>query len=209
MRKKISKWFVAGIFAILPVMIFFWLIKWLITVFFNFVDGIINLLAINLPSHYSPIVLEIIGSLILILLVLVVGYLINHYYIGKKIKYLLNPIIKRTPLLSSLFKITKQVKDGLDKKSSFKKVVLVKFPTEESFSLGFITGDDLELFNETVGVELVSVFIPTTPNPTNGFLVLMKKSSIIETGCPVPLAVSFVMSMGTVGATKKIAESYL
>lgn len=206
MKKKIFKNLKSGVFATLPVLIFVWLIKWLIKLFFGAVDRVLEVVPYRIQCN--PIILEIIGSVVIILLIFMVGFLVNHYYIGKKIRLLLNPIINRTPILKTLFKITKQVKEGLDKKSSFEEVILVRFPTKDVLSLGFITSEDLEVFNESTGMELVAVFVPTTPNPTNGFLMMIEKESVIKTSCPVPLAISFVMSMGTVGATKKIVESY-
>ncbi len=206
MKKTFLKNLKTGFFAILPAIVFIWLIRWLIRVFLNIVDGIIS----KFPYSFdcNPIVLQIIGSIVLILLIIIIGALLNSSYIGTKIKLCFNPIIKRIPVLKTLYKVFKQVNESLDKSKSFKKVVLVRFPTEDCVSLGFITSEDLEVFDEAVGKELVSVFVPTTPNPTNGFLFLTTKESVILTTCPVEYGIAFVVSMGTVGATKKIVESY-
>jgi len=206
MKKTFLKNLKTGFFAILPAIVFIWLIRWLIRVFLNIVGGIIS----KFPYSFdcNPIVLQIIGSIVLILLIIIIGALLNSSYIGTKIKLCFNPIIKRIPVLKTLYKVFKQVNESLDKSKSFKKVVLVRFPTEDCVSLGFITSEDLEVFDEAVGKELVSVFVPTTPNPTNGFLFLTTKESVILTTCPVEYGIAFVVSMGTVGATKKIVESY-
>lgn len=86
---------------------------------------------------------------------------------------------------------------------------MVKYINDWSYSVGFITSEQIEIFNEATGEDLVSVFMPTTPNPTNGFLILMTISSILELDYPVSLAVEFVVSMGIIGATKEIFKSYL
>ena len=78
---------------------------------------------------------------------------------------------------------------------------------EKTRSVWFLTGEDLEVFEKASGeLHLVSVFIPTTPNPTNGYLVLMNPRDFIETEVPVSMAISFVISMGTAGATKEIMK---
>ena len=90
--------------------------------------------------------------------------------------------------------------------NSFKEVVVLRFPSETMWSIGFITGENVEVFGDMVEENLVSVFIPTTPNPTNGFLVLMNIKDLKKTDVPVATAISFIISMGTAGATKEILK---
>lgn len=119
----------------------------------------------------------------------------------------MDPLIDKVPLLSSLTKITNQAANTLKNSNSFKKVILVKFPMEKTRSVWFLTGEDLEAFENASGESyLVSVFIPTTPNPTNGYLVLMNPRDFIETDVPVSDAISFVISMGTAWAANKIMK---
>ncbi len=127
-----------------------------------------------------------------------VGYLMNHYYVGEKIKNISQPLIKKTPILSTLFRISKQAGDTLNKKTSFKKVVLIEFPKKGVYSIAFVMGENIELFNNALGSDMVIVFSPTTPNPTNGFLLLVEKSSIIEINMSVADAIEYIISMGTI-----------
>jgi uncharacterized membrane protein len=86
-------------------------------------------------------------------------------------------------------------------------VLLVRFPIETAWSVAFLTGEDPEVFTNAIDEpHLVSVFIPTTPNPTNGYLVLMDPKDYVETEIPVSVAVSFIISMGTAGATNEIIK---
>lgn len=209
MKVQITKNLKTGIFTILPIIAFIFILNWVIKLLLDLVEYVLQIFPQNMFVNYNNIVVDIIFITIIVILTIFIGYFINHYYVGEKIKYLLRPWVSKIPILNFLFRISKQIKEGLDKKGSFKKVVLVTFPTNGVLSIGFITSDDLEIFNSSSGMELVSVFIPTTPNPTNGFLVLTEKSLLIEVDYPVSLATSFIISMGTTGATQEIFKSYL
>lgn len=129
----------------------------------------------------------------------------NQWHVWEKVKACLDPLIEKVPLLSSLTKITNQAANTLKNTNSFKKVVITKFPIETSWSVWFITGEELDVFEDASWEKnLISVFIPTTPNPANGFLVLLDPKDFIEVDVSVADAISFVISMGTVWATKKI-----
>ena len=196
-----------GIITILPIVLFVVIISWLISLVLGWVGRITALFpekmwdTLGLPEF----VVNVLGFVILCALVWLLGFIMNQKKIGKKLKSWFSPIISRVPLLNSLFKITNQVTRTLKETNSFKEVVLVRFPTEKSWSVGFITGDS-EAFGETVGENLVSVFIPTTPNPTNGFLVLMRTEDLKKTDVPVATAISYIISMGTAGAANEVLK---
>lgn len=116
-------------------------------------------------------------------------------------------MISRVPLLSSLSKITNQIANTLENTDSFKKVVLLKFPTQNTWSIWFVTWENTSIFDEELWeYDLVSIFIPTTPNPTNGFLVLLEPKDFVETQVPVSTALSFIISMGTAGAAQEVLK---
>jgi uncharacterized membrane protein len=162
---------------------------------------------IYLPSEEIPFYWHIIGISSLIFIVFGVGYLMNHY-VGEKIRKISQPLIKKTPILSTLFRISKQAGDTLNKKTSFKKVVLIEFPTKGVYSIAFIMGENIEFFNNALGSDTVVVFSPTTPNPTNGFLILVARSSVIEINMSVSDAIEYIISMGTI-IPKNDLVSYL
>ena len=203
---KKSNNLLTGIITLLPILVFIVIIVWLGDLILGWVGRITSLFpqsmwdALGLPE----IVVNILGFIILCSIVWFVGFIMNQNRIGKKIKDWFNPIISRIPILNSLSKITNQVTRTLKDTNSFKEVVLVKFPTEKSWSVGFITGENPEVFREEMEEDLVSVFIPTTPNPTNGFLVLMESKDLKRTSIPVATAISFIISMGTAGAANEV-----
>lgn len=159
--------------------------------------------ALGLPEF----IVNILVFIFLVTLVWFIGFIMNQQKIGKKLTNLFSPIVLKVPLLSSLYKISRQITTTLRNSNSFKKVLLVRFPIETAWSVAFLTGENPEIFKESVNeVHLVSVFIPTTPNPTNGYLVLMDPKDYVETEIPVSVAVSFIISMGTAGATNKIIK---
>jgi len=207
-KKKMST-LLTGLLTILPIIIFVVILVWVFDLILGWVGRITSLFpqtmwdAMGLPE----VVVNILGFLILCVLVWFIGFIMEQKRIGTKLKNWLRPVVSKVPLLSSLFKITNQVTSTLKDTNSFQKVVLVKFPSERTWSVGFITGENPETFSEVLeDKNLVSVFIPTTPNPTNGYLVLMNSKDLIETEVPVATAISFIISMGTAGATNEVLK---
>ena len=210
MKHKKLKNFFTGVITLAPILLFILIIKWVVGLLFGGVNGIISIFPQRWFLHINPWVIDIIGAFVIVLAIWFVGFIMNQYF-GKKLKLLLKPVVDKIPLLNTLVRVTNQINSSLTQTNSFKKVVLLKFPSETTWSLGFLTGEQMELFERNVCVEsgtFVSVFIPTTPNPTNGYLVMVDREKIIETEIPVKMAVSFIISMGTTGATSKILESY-
>ena len=199
----------AGFFTVFPFVAFAWILNWILRIINNFVGVFLGLFPYELISGYNLFLLEITTIIIFLIFLFLIGYLVTHYYIGDRVKQLFKSFANRIPLFSILFRVSDQLFSSMEKKQSFKKVVLVKFPNKWTYSVGFITSENLEIFNKATRMDLVSIFIPTTPNPTNGFLVLMAKCFVLEVDYPIALAVEFVVSMGTIGATNEILKSYL
>jgi len=124
--------------------------------------------------------------------------LIGRYgrnYLGRKTIEWLDHAIMRVPLMNKIYGTIKQVNESFSSnKSSFKQVVLVTFPHERSRAVGFVTGEQLDCGGE----KLVSVFIPTTPNPTSGFLVLVPESEIVKLDMSVADGIKFIISLGAI-----------
>jgi len=155
----------------------------------------------------SEVFVHILCLLIICGIIWLLWFIVNRWKIGKRIKKWLNSIISRVPLLSSLSKITNQIANTLENTDSFKKVVLLRFPNEKIWSIWFVTGENTSMFDKELGEdELVSIFIPTTPNPTNWFLVLLEPKDFIETQVPVATALSFIISMWTAWAAEEVLK---
>lgn len=207
--RKIKGHFLTWLLAILPTLLFFVILAWLLWLILRWVGKIVSLFPeVMLSKIWLPeIVIHFLWFLVLCGLIRLLWFIMNQWHVWEKVKACLDPLIEKVPLLSSLTKITNQAANTLRNTNSFKKVVITRFPIEKSWSVWFITWEDLDVFEEASWESnLISVFIPTTPNPANGFLVLLAPKDFIEVDVSVADAISFVISMGTVWATKEIME---
>lgn len=221
MKEKVIKHLTSGILLVLAFVIFIKLLIWLAVNLFSIGDSIFSLF----PKEWFPnyhFLIKIVIIIIVILFVYGIGYLWNHSYTEKWVNKFFDFITKEIPILNFLFRTVKQIKNNLNKEKSFKKVVFVRFPSYNMYSIAFITNEDMNAFNKILKEDTVFVFIPTTPNPTNGFLSIMRKpkkvdylskvfakQDIIETDIPVEKALSSIMSMGTITIDETMINSYL
>jgi len=112
----------------------------------------------------------------------------------------LDAVMLRVPLLNKVYGTIKQVNDAFStgNKTSFKTVVLVPFPREGSYSVGFITSEQNEALDQKAGRKLVNVFIPTTPNPTSGFLILVPEDHVTKLDMSVAEGIKYIISLGAI-----------
>jgi len=208
--KKVKNHFLTWLLMILPIVVFFIILWWILSLILRWVGKIVELFpdAMTDKLWMPEVVVHFLGFLVLCGLIWLLWFVMNQWHIWERVKRFLDPLIEKVPLLSSLTKITNQAANTLRNTNSFKKVILTRFPMEKTWSVWFLTGENLEIFeNASREIHLVSVFIPTTPNPTNGYLVLMNPRDFIETDIPVSMAISFVISMWTAGATAEIMKN--
>ena len=201
--------FVTGLLLILPVVLFIIILWWAFNKLLWWAGKIVQMLPQSFVWLFwkSEILVHILCLVLLFWIIWLLGLIVNRWKIGQRIKNGLTSVISRVPILRSLSKITNQVANTLETSDSFKKVVLLRFPNEKSWSIWFVTGENTWMFDKELGEdELVSIFIPTTPNPTNWFLVLLQPKDFIETQVPVATALSFIISMGTAGATEEVLK---
>ena len=194
---------------ILPTVLFFVILWWVISLILRWIGKIVELFPDAMVDKLwlPEIIIHFLWFLVLCGLIRLLWFVMNQWRVWEKVKACLDPLIEKVPLLSSLTKITNQAASTLQNTNSFKKVVLVRFPIERTWSVWFITWEDLDVFEDASWEsDLISVFIPTTPNPANGFLVLLNPKDFIEADVSVADAISFVISMWTVWATKKIIK---
>lgn len=208
-NNKIKNHFLTWLLAILPTVLFFVILGWLLSLILRWVWKIVELFpeAITDKLWLPEIIVHFLGFLVLCGLIRLLWFIMNQWRLWERVGSVLWPLIDKVPLLSSLTKITNQAANTLQNTNSFKKVVLVKFPTEKTWSVWFLTWEELDNFESaTWELHLVSVFIPTTPNPANGYLVMLNPRDFVETDVPVSDAISFVISMWTVWAANKITK---
>ncbi len=137
------------------------------------------------------------AALLLAVLLISVAGKLTRYYVGKKVIQLMDQALRRVPLLNKIYITIKQVNEAFtSNKSAFKQVVLVEFPRAGQQTVGFVTGEQNESFHG--GERTLSVFIPTTPNPTSGFLVLVPERDVKKLDMSVAEGIKFIVSLGAI-----------
>ena len=122
-----------------------------------------------------------------------------RYYIGKRLLQWLDTAMLNVPLLNKFYGAVKQINEAFaGNKNSFKTVVLVEFPGPGSYSVGFITSESQGEVQQKAGQNLVSVFIPTTPNPTSGFLILVPEGKVSKLDMSVADGIKYIVSLGSI-----------
>jgi uncharacterized membrane protein len=210
-KDHIVRWranFFAGLAIVLPAIVSVWLIFWL---FFT-VSSITDTLLLFIPRKitHQPIGVvagagpmywywSLVALLLALFLISVVG-LIARNYLGRKLIEWVDTFILRVPLLNKIYGTTKQVNDAFTSggKTSFKTVVMVEFPRAGMYSVGFLTSEVHEAILRKTGENSVCVFVPTTPNPTAGFLVLVPKDQVTQLDMSVADAFKFIISLGSI-----------
>lgn len=190
------KYFVTGLLILVPIAITLWVL--------NLVIGTMDQSLLLLPEKWRPGALigfhvPGAGAVLTLLFILVVG-LLTHNYFGKKVVYWWELLLKRIPVVNSIYSSVKQVSDTLLSSSgnAFRKAVLVQYPRQGSWTIAFVTGaPGGDVKNHLVG-DYISVYVPTTPNPTSGFFLMMPKADTIELDMSVDEALKYIVSMGVV-----------
>ena len=140
-----------------------------------------------------------ISALIVVVFITLIGYL-STFFLGRLAINLSEAIIGKIPFANTIYKTVKQIVDTFSKqkKAVFQAAVLIEFPREGVYSVGFLTGEGRGELSEKAGEELLNVFVPTTPNPTSGFLMLLKKEQVVTLDMSVSDAMKFIVSFGAV-----------
>ncbi|MCG7914996.1 MAG: DUF502 domain-containing protein [Candidatus Thiodiazotropha weberae] len=166
-----------------------------------------------LPQAYRPESLlgfHIPGlGVVLSLVILFVTGLVAANLFGRRLVKLWEAMVSRIPLVRSVYSAVKQLVETMfaDNGRSFRKVVLVEFPRRGLWTLAFLTNEESGPIQEALGRELVSIYIPTTPNPTGGYFVLLPKEEVRELEMSVDDGLKMLLSMGAVNSTSGLAEA--
>jgi len=193
--------FFAGLAVVLPALISVGVFIWIFGTIANFTDQLLFFLPPEVTHRDAGKgtvywYWSVVALVLAVMIVTLIGRVARHYF-GRKLIEWADLALLRIPLLNKIYSTVKQVNEALSSnKSSFKQVVLVPFPNAESSSIGFITND--QRMKSPSGVELVTVFVPTTPNPTSGFLVLYPEHQITKLDIPVAEGIKFIISIGSI-----------
>ncbi len=200
MITALRKYLLAGVVAMMPLLVVVALVNWLL----RMSDKAVALL----PATYRPEVLFGVdipgmGILLALLFIIMAGALVTHF-IGRYVMRLVDLIMERIPLVRTVYKATRQLLEAIfsDNSSAFKEVVMVPFPHKGSMVLGFVTGESPVSTGSDAGLS-VSVFVPSTPLPTTGWLLFVEASELKHLDISVEEGMKLVLSGGVVAAKSK------
>jgi uncharacterized membrane protein len=194
--KSIRKWLLAGLLVIVPIGITVWVLSWAI--------GLLDQTLQILPNAWQPDKLlgfhiPGFGVFLALAILFVVGALTSNL-LGRKLMQWWDALLNRIPVVRSIYSAVKQVSDTMfsDSGNAFRTAVLIEWPRKEVWTIAFVTGTPGgDVANHLQG-EYVSIYVPTTPNPTGGYFVMLKKSDCIELKMSVDEALKYIVSMGVV-----------
>jgi uncharacterized membrane protein len=192
----IRRWLLAGLLVLVPLAVTVWLLNWII--------GTLDQTLQILPGDWHPDKLlgfhiPGFGVLLALAIVLSIGALATNFF-GRKLVSWWDALLSRIPIVRSIYSSVKQVSDTLfsENGNAFRKALLVQWPREGVWTIAFQTGmPGGDVANHLTG-DYMSVYVPTTPNPTGGYFVMLKKTDCIELKMSVDEALTYVISMGVV-----------
>ena len=188
---KFRNYFFTGVVVLIPIGITLYFTLFLIGISSKFLPKEIN------PNHYLPYDIPGVEIVISIFLITFIGWL-SLSFIGRKLLEILNNILKRIPILRTIYSALSQMTETFTKDESGKKnVVLIEYPRKGMWAVGFATKDNTGEISRKTEKNLVNVFVPTTPNPTSGFLLMFPKEDVIYLAMTFEVASKFIVSAGT------------
>ena len=184
-------YFIAGVVVLIPIGITIYLTLFIVEISSKIIPKEIN------PNHYLPYDIPGLEILIAILLITIIGWL-SLSFLGKRLLNTFENLLKRIPILRTIYSAITQMTETFTKSEGNKKnVVLVEYPRKGSWAVGFATKDNEGEISKKTNKKLVNVFIPTTPNPTSGFLLMFPKEEVIYLDLTFEEASRFIVSAGT------------
>ena len=183
--------FIAGIVVLIPIGITLYLTLFIIKISSKILPKEIN------PNHYLPYNIPGLEILISVFIITFVGWL-SLSFLGKKLFDLFELILNKIPILRTIYSAVGQLTETFAKSKGDKKsVVLVEYPRKGTWAVGFATKENTSEIKDKVGQELINVFVPTTPNPTSGFLLMFLKKEVIFLDMSFEQASKFIVSAGS------------
>jgi uncharacterized membrane protein len=188
---RIRNNFIAGIVVLIPIGITLYLTLFIIRISGNIIPKEIN------PNNYLPFDIPGVEILIALFFITFVGW-VSLSFIGKKFFEIFNNILKKIPILRTIYSAIGQMTESFTKTDNNEKsVVLLEYPRKGIWVVGFATKENQGIIKDKVKEELINVFVPTTPNPTSGFLLMLPKKDLIYLDVSFEQASKFIVSAGT------------
>jgi uncharacterized membrane protein len=194
--KKLRNYLIGGLLVWIPIMVTVWVLR--------FVARILDQSLVLLPRAWRPETLvgtyvPGVGVILSLLLLFLTGLLVKNLFGGRMVAGL-ESLVRRVPVIGPIYGGAKTFSETVltDTGRSFKQVVMVEFPRKGIFSIGFITSHDLEEVQAKTAQEVTCVFVPTTPNPTTGFIILVPKDEVVMMDMTVDEAFKMLLTLGVV-----------
>lgn len=198
------KYFLTGLVILLPItitaIVFFFIMNFLTGPFVGVIDQFLNnqswYINYKTPIHFTLKIILLFG---LFFFTVLLGFL-TRIVLFKSFLTLYDYILHRIPIIKTVYKATQQIIHTIfgSTSQSFKQVVMVRFPTDGVYCIGLISGQAPSLCEKTIGHRLLTVFVPTTPNPTSGFLMMYKEDEVIYLDMKVEEAFKYIISCGVI-----------
>jgi uncharacterized membrane protein len=192
----VKKYLITGLLIWIPLVITIWVLK----VIFDALDQSLLLLPGSFQTeHWLGVHIPGLGAILTLVVVFLTGVFATNFF-GARLVELWHEILHRIPVVNSIYSSVKQISDTLFSSSgqAFRKALLVQWPHEGMWTIAFLTGTPGGDVAQHVPEDCLSVYVPTTPNPTGGYFVIVKKSDIIELDMSVDQALKYIISMGVV-----------
>lgn len=203
---NIKKYIITGVISIIPLALTYWLIKYLFMFFSEPGKYIVDIIFKYTFINKIPFILDfyiyfsyLIGFLLTILFLFIVGAIISNVF-GKRLYIFFESILNKIPIVNKVYQTIKQITNTFTKDNSkaFQKVVLIEYPKDNLWTLAMVSGETYNKDNE----KCYKLFVPTTPNPTSGYLILIKSKDAIETNISVEEAMEIIISAGMISPDK-------
>ena len=193
---RLRRYFVAGLLVWLPLVATLLLLTFVIRI----VDRSLLLLPPALrPENLLGFTVPGLGVILTLLILLLTGVIVANFF-GRRLVAMWEGLLAKIPLVNTVYGALKQITSSLfsDASQSFREVVLVEYPRRGLWMLAFVTGDTPKQFQKTIGQNLINIYVPTTPNPTSGFYIMVPPSEVKRLDIPVEAGLKMILSAGVV-----------
>lgn len=196
-----KKYFITGLLVLVPLFITIWVLKTLVQT----LDQSLLLLPIQWrPEAWLGVDIPGFGAILTMAIILTTGLVATNIF-GQQLIELWEQLLARVPVVKSIYSSVKQVSDTLfsDSGNAFRQALLIEYPRQGVWTIAFLTGSPGGDVAHHLQGDYVSVYVPTTPNPTSGFFLMLPKSEVIALDMSVDQALKYIISMGTVAPLPK------
>jgi uncharacterized membrane protein len=196
----VKKYFITGLLIWIPLVITIWVLKLVVDV----LDQSLLLLPVSLQTeNWLGVHIPGLGAILTVVIVFLTGLFATNFF-GAQLIELWHEILHRIPVVNSIYSSVKQISDTLFSSSgqAFRKALLVQWPQEGMWTIAFLTGTPGGGVAKHLPPDSIAVYVPTTPNPTGGYFVIVSRKNVIELDMSVEQALKYIISMGVVPPAK-------